>query len=60
MNIKYKSSPNENWNVAKLVSRAGKATGKNRYWWNIEDSNSHQKSVDLSSVAKLELQHNFQ
>ena len=41
--------------LSKTLSRAGKATGKNRYWWNIEESNGQQKSVDLSSVSHLRI-----
>ena len=55
MDLDFKVLPSDKWTSARTLSRAGKATGKNRYWWNIEESNGQQKSVDLSSVSHLRI-----
>ena len=36
-NIEYKVKRNDPWKEAIVISRAGKATGKNKYWMNIKD-----------------------
>ena len=36
-NIEYKVKRNDQWKEAIVISRAGKATGKNKYWMNIKD-----------------------
>ena len=33
--IRYKL-PDSEWETVKILSRAGKATGKNKFWWNVE------------------------
>jgi hypothetical protein len=41
----------------KVISRAGKATGKHRYWFNIDylGTGMDAKSIDLSQVEELEI-----
>ena len=32
------------------MSRAGKATGKYKTWYNIKDENNEERSIDLGSL----------
>ncbi|CAB4041176.1 Hypothetical predicted protein, partial [Paramuricea clavata] len=43
--------------TAKVISRAGKATGKHKYWFNIDylGTSMDAKSIDLSQVEELEI-----
>ena len=36
-NIEHKVKRNDQWKEAIVISRAGKAIGKNKYWMNIKD-----------------------
>ena len=53
--IRYKLNSEDNWQKSRVLSRAGKATGKNATWWNIEDDEGQQKSVDFSKVSNLQV-----
>ena len=49
--------------TAKVLSRAGKATGGNKDWYNLEfltpaDMKGQRQSVDLSRMQELEIQSN--
>ena len=46
--IKYKMD-NE-WFIGTVTSRAGKATGKYRTWYNVRDENLEERSVDLGQI----------
>ena len=46
--IKYKMD-NE-WFIGTVTSRAGKATGKYRTWYNVRDENLAERSVDLGQI----------
>ena len=46
--IKYKL--NNEWITGTITSRAGKATDKNRTWYNIRDESDEEKSIDLGRV----------
>ena len=50
--IKYKLSSTSDWETAKIINRAGKATGKYSNCWNISDEYGEQKSIDLSEVEQ--------
>ena len=41
---------NGEWHKIKIISRAGKKTGKYNKWYNIEDSNGIQRSVNVDEV----------
>ena len=46
--IQYKVNDTDEWVKAKVMSRAGKATGKYKDWYNIQDDGSNeQKSIDM-------------
>jgi len=48
--IQYQTDSDQ-WASAKVLGRAGKATGKYKHWFNVQDeSNNEQKSVDLGSL----------
>ena len=50
-NIRYKVQNKDEWTVATVLGRAGKATGNNRYWYNIQDDISKdKKSLNLDKV----------
>ena len=46
--IKYKDNPEDNWIIAVIDGRAGKACGKRSTWWNITCSDGSQKSINLA------------
>ena len=50
--IQHKLPGTEEWTTATALRRAGKATGKNRNWYNVEDcaSGREQKSLDLDQI----------
>lgn len=49
--IQYKLQNTDEWIKATVLGRAGKATGKNKYWYNIkEDVSEEKKSVNLDQV----------
>ena len=49
--IQYKLQNSDEWIKASVTGRAGKATGKNKYWYNIkEDLSEEKKSINLEQV----------
>ena len=49
--IQYKLQNSDEWIKATVTGRAGKATGKNKYWYNIkEDLSEEKKSINLEQV----------
>ena len=50
--IKYKLSSSSDWETAKILNHAGKATGKYSNCSNISDEYGEQKSIDLSKVKQ--------
>ena len=49
--VKYKLPGTEEWLAATILGKAGKNTGKNRDWYNIQDHiNGSQKSLDFGKV----------
>ena len=49
--IQYKLPDSDEWTTATVLSRAGKVTGRNRHWYNIQDNISNEmKSVDLGCI----------
>ena len=47
--IEYIPVGESNWKVTTILGRAGKATGKYKYWLNIHDENEDPKSIDWSN-----------
>ena len=41
---------------AEIISRAGKSSGKNRNWWNIENLSGNQQSLNFEKIHHFELQ----
>ena len=49
--ILYQLSGAEDWLAATVISRAGKATGKNKWWINLQDSTDEAiRSVNLEEL----------
>ena len=49
--IHYKLQNTDEWIKATVTGRAGKTTGKNKYWYNIkEDLSEEKKSINLEQV----------
>ena len=49
--IQYRVKNGDEWTKATVLGRAGKATGKNRYWYNLQDDISKEKkSVNLDQA----------
>ena len=54
--IRYKLPEAMEWETAKVLSRAGKATGKNKYWWNVELLNTGvSKSLNTENCEELQM-----
>ena len=52
--IKYKL-PDSEWESVKVLSRAAKANGKNKYWWNVQVlETGNSKSVNTENFEELE------
>ena len=52
--VRYRSEPAGDWTEVSVLGRAGKATGGNKYWLNVEDKEGHQWSMDWSRVEAWE------
>ena len=53
--IKYKVNENDNLQSAEIISRAGKLSGKNRNWRNIENQSGNQQSLNFEKIHHFEL-----
>ena len=53
--IKYKISNSSDWENAKILSQAGKATGKFSNCWNIKNNTDNEMYIDLSKVQQYEI-----
>lgn len=55
--VKFRNPDSQEWTIARVLGCAGKATGKNKNWFNLECLTPETKtiSVDLSQVADLEV-----
>ena len=52
--ISYRIPETDTEEISRVLSRAGKASGPNKFWWNVEVQGSLQrKSVDTEAVADL-------
>ena len=47
INVRFKFTNSDEWNTAKLISRAGKATGKYSKAWNSQFTDGSIKSIDF-------------
>ena len=45
----------DTYEEAKVLGKAGKATGKNKYWINIEQADGQLRSLNLEYVENLEI-----
>ena len=45
----------DTYEEAKVLGKAGKATGKNKYWINVEQADGQLRSINLEHVEKLEI-----
>ena len=53
--IKYKLPNSHEWETSRVISRAGKSTGKNKYWWNVETiETGEKKSLDTENISEIE------
>ena len=53
--VRLKLQEDNNWQNVKVLGRAGKASGANRFWFNIENcTDGDKKSVDFSKVESWE------
>ena len=53
--IRFKMKDSDIIEEAKVLGKAGKATGKNKYWINIEQTDGKMKSVNLEQLENLEI-----
>ena len=55
-NIEYKVKRSDPWKEAIVISRVGKATGKNKYWMNIKDlEDGTFKSINFDKIDQWRL-----
>ena len=53
--VRFKRHDNENLITGRILSRAGKANGKYKHHWNVEDlQTGHKQSENLEEVTLLE------
>ena len=53
--VQFQKPNEDNWIKGRLVSRAGKATGQYKRWWNVEDAQTgHISATDLGSLSKIQ------
>ena len=52
--IQYKMKGSDTTEEARVLGKAGKATGKNKLWINIEDKDGHLKSLNLEQVTDMQ------
>ena len=49
--ITYEDPDTNEWRKAMIISRAGKASGKNKYWFNVKDlEDDTMKSIDFENI----------
>ena len=53
--IRYKNNLGDEWEISKITSRAGKATGRYSEWWNTESDDGVSKAIDFSKVKEVEI-----
>ncbi len=53
--IRYKLRDSEDVKEAKVLGKAGKATGKNKFWINIEDENGQLKSLNVEQLSDMQI-----
>ena len=53
--IRFKRTQESEWENAKVVSRAGKATGKYKNWWNVQNNDTgHIQAEDFGQLVEFE------
>ena len=53
--IRFKRTRESSWEEGKVISQAGKASGKYRDWWNIQNNDTgHIQAENLGEVAEVE------
>ena len=50
--IKYLTVNDSNWKVGEVISRAGKATGKYKHWWNVRNEDDTIECIDWKNNVK--------
>ena len=53
--IKFKMRDSDSFEEAKVLGKAGKATGKNKFWINVEKENGQLKSLNLEQVDEMSI-----
>ena len=53
--IQYKLRENSQWETVKVLSRAGKATGKYSNCWNTKNHNTFKHPTDFSKIAEWKI-----
>ena len=53
--IRYRMRDSDIYEEAKVLGKAGKATGKNKFWINVEQADGQLKSLNLEHVENLEI-----
>ena len=49
--IRYRQNSDEEWTHAKIISRGGKSTGKNKFYMNVlDETNNAMSGIDLNKV----------
>ena len=52
--IRYKTEEFDEWAEAKILNRAGKATGIHQNWYHVRNNDGLEKSIDLDRISGWE------
>ena len=53
--FEYKIKPTDEWTKVTVISRAGKSTGKNKFWLNVKDKEDGSlKSLNFEELSESE------
>ena len=53
--VRYRRFPESEWINGKIISRAGKSTGKYKTWWNVKNMHTgHIQAEDLNDIDHIE------
>ena len=55
IHVRYKFNHDDNWNEAKLINRATKATGKYANCWNVKSTDASEKFINFDKIHQLQI-----
>ena len=55
--LRYKTNPNDEWQIAEVISKAGKSTGRYKNWYNVKHKDT-LFYINLDDLSRFERQSN--